>query len=689
MSARRRILVTAALPYANGPIHLGHLVEYLQTDIWCRFQRMRGHECYYVCADDAHGTPIMLQAQKLGIEPQTLIDEMNASHQRDFGEFLIHFDNYYSTHSPENRALANRIYEALRDGGHTARRTIRQAYDEKAGMFLPDRFIRGTCPKCKTPDQYGDSCESCGATYSPSELIDPISVVSGQPPIERDSEHIFVKLGDFEEMLRTWTKGGHLQPEVANKLDEWFEAGLQDWDVSRDAPYWGFEIPDAPGKYFYVWLDAPIGYMASFQKLCEREGLRFDDFWAKGSDNEVYHFIGKDITYFHCLFWPAMLHGAGFRTPTAVYCHGFLTVNGTKMSKSRGTFVMARTYLDHLEPEYLRYYYAAKLGPGVDDIDLSLEDFVMRVNSDLVGKLVNIASRCAGFISKRFDGKLGRALAEPGLYEELASASERIAALYEGRDYGKAMREIMALADKANAYIDDKKPWVLAKSEDTLAEVQDVCTMGLNLYRALIAYLKPVLPGVAERSEAFLQIPPLSWDAPATPLLDHVIGTFQPLMNRVDKDRVEAMIEASKPAEAETDAKKAPETAKAKKDNKDKKAAKTEQPAGAIQYDDFAKVELRVGKIVEANPVEGADKLLALTVELGQGDRRNIFAGIKEAYPDPAVLVGKLTVVVANLAPRKMRFGVSEGMVLAAGPGGSEIYLLSPDAGASVGMEVK
>jgi len=676
---RRRILVTSALPYANGPIHIGHLVEYVQTDIWSRFQKMRGHECYYVCADDAHGTPIMLRARQEGITPEALIARVAVEHKADFAGFRIGFDNYHSTHSEENRHYATLIYARNRDKGHVAVRTITQAYDPVEQMFLPDRFIKGECPKCGAKDQYGDNCEACGASYSPSELKNPYSVVSGAKPIDKESEHHFFRLGDFEDMLRAWTRGGHVQKEVANKLDEWFEAGLQEWDISRDAPYFGFEMPDHPGKYFYVWLDAPIGYMASFRNLCDRTpGLDFDAFWGTGSAAELYNFIGKDIVYFHTLFWPAMLHGADFRTPTAVHVHGFLTVDGAKMSKSRGTFIKARTYLDHLEPEHLRYYFAAKLGPGIDDIDLNLEDFAARVNADLVGKVVNIASRCAGFVTKRYAGRLADSLAEPELWRDVVAAGETIAAHYEARDYARAVREIMALADRANQYIDEKKPWVLAKQDGADAELHAACSMGINLYRALIGYLRPVLPGTAERSEAFLRVPPLTWEVIASPLLGHVIGPFEPLLTRVDPKQVEAMLEASKEDLARREA---PPPAAAPQ-------ALASEPIGPqIAFEDFAKIDLRVARIVSAQPVEGAEKLLQLTLDLG-GETRNVFAGIKSAYA-PAALEGRLTVMVANLAPRKMRFGTSEGMVLAAGPGGKDIFLLSPDSGAQPGMRVK
>ncbi|WP_369160205.1 methionine--tRNA ligase [Candidatus Thiodiazotropha sp. LNASS1] len=679
----RKILITSALPYANGPIHIGHLVEYIQTDIWSRFQKMRGHQCIYVCADDAHGTPIMLRARQEGIEPEALITRVAKEHQTDFADFRVDFDNYHSTHSPENQACANTIYERNRDGDHIVKRTITQAYDPVEQMFLPDRFIKGTCPnpKCGAEDQYGDNCEVCGSSYSPAELKNPVSAISGAVPEQRESDHYFFKLADFESMLKGWTGGGHVQSEVSNKLGEWFEAGLQEWDISRDAPYFGFEIPDHPGKYFYVWLDAPIGYMASFRNLCDKtDGLDFDEYWAEGSETELYHFIGKDIIYFHTLFWPAMLHGAGFRTPSAVYAHGFLTVDGAKMSKSRGTFIKARTYLDHLNPEYLRYYFAAKLGSGVDDIDLNLEDFAQRVNSDLVGKVVNIASRCAGFITKRFDGKLADQVTEQTLFNDFVNAGEAIAEHYEKREFSRAVREIMALADRANQYIDEQKPWVVAKEEGKEAVLQAICSDGLNLFRLLIGYLRPILPGTAEMAEAFLQIEPLTWEQLRTPLTGHQIGKFKPLMTRVDPKQIEAMLEHSK----EDLAGQAPaQTAKPAADS----PLVTDPIADTIQFDDFAKLDLRIVRIAKAEHVEGADKLLQLTLDLG-GETRNVFAGIKSAYA-PKDLEGKLTVMVANLAPRKMRFGISEGMVLAAGPGGKDLYVLNPDQGAQPGMRVK
>ena len=669
----RKILITSALPYANGPIHLGHLVEYIQTDIWSRFQKQRGNQCYYVCADDAHGTPIMLKADREGITPEELIAQVGKEHLSDFTEFGIQFDNYHSTHSEENKQFSSLIYERLRDDGHITSRSITQAYDPVKEMFLPDRFIKGDCPKCDAKDQYGDNCEVCGATYSPTELKNAVSAVSGEKPIEKDSVHYFFKLADFNTMLKEWTTTeGHLQNEVSNKLAEWLEGGLHEWDISRDAPYFGFEIPDAPGKYFYVWLDAPIGYMASFKNLCAKQNLDFDEFWSKDSKAELYHFIGKDIIYFHALFWPAMLSGAGFRTPSAVFAHGFLTVNGEKMSKSRGTFIKARTYLDHLNPEYLRYYFAAKLGSGVDDIDLSFEDFTLRVNSDLVGKVVNIASRCSGFIKKRFAGQLSAHCSEPELFQQFIGANDEIAALYESREYGKAMREIMALADKANQYIDEKKPWLIAKEEGKDQELHDICSMGINLFRLLVTYLKPVLPKLATESEDFLNIPDQVWPSAAEPLLNHEIKPFKALMTRVDETKIAAIVEESQENLAKIT---------------EPVAKKFDPIANEIEFEDFAKIDLRIAKIIKAEHIKGADKLLQLTVDIGD-ETRNVFAGIKSAY-NPEDLEGKLTVVVANLKPRKMKFGMSEGMVLAAGPGGEDLWVLHPDEGAQAGMRVK
>ncbi len=661
----RKILVTSALPYANGSLHMGHMIEYVQTDIWVRFQKLRGHDCTYVCATDSHGTPIMIKARELGITPEELTQSLSKEFVRDFADFGVDFDNYHTTHSPENEALTVEIYEALSAKGDIYTKTIEQAYDEKEGMFLPDRFVRGTCPFCKTEDQYGDACENCSKTYSPADLIDPISVLSGMAPVKRESEHYFFKLSEYGDRLKAWIESANLEKSVRAKLNEWFETGLQDWDISRDAPYFGFRIPGTEDKYFYVWLDAPVGYPASFKNLCNRrDDLDFDEYWRPGHDTEVYHFIGKDIMYFHMLFWPAVLEGAGFRTPTSVCAHGFLTVNGQKMSKSRGTFIKARTYLDNLDPNYLRYYYAAKLGPTVEDIDLNLEDFTARVNSDLVGKLVNIASRCAGFINKRFDNTLDENLADDNLFAEIAAASGKISGHYEKREFSKAMRTIMTLADKANRYIDENKPWVMIKDESQLDEVQAVCTQGINLFRSLMIYLAPVLPDLAEKAREFLGEEQWHWSNASTPLLGVSITKFKPLLTRMEPDKVANMVEQSK-----------------------ENGAAVEAGDDTINIDDFTKVDLRIARIEKAEAVDGADKLLALTLNVG-GSSRNVFAGIKAAY-DPESLIGKHVVVVANLAPRKMRFGVSEGMVLAAGPGGEDIFLLSPDDGAEPGMRVK
>ncbi|MFT6787021.1 MAG: methionyl-tRNA synthetase [Pseudoalteromonas rhizosphaerae] len=672
--AQRKILITSALPYANGPTHLGHLLEYIQTDIWSRFQKLQGHEAYYVCADDAHGTPIMLNAQKQGITPEEMVKNVSIERQRDFADFNIKFDNYHSTHSQENKEFSELIYNRLNDAGHIKKHTISQLFDPEKGIFLPDRFVTGTCPTCKSEDQNGDSCDACGATYSPTELIKPRSVMSGAEPVLKDSEHYFFDLPAFEGMLKEWLHSGTIQQEMANKLDEWFADGLQQWDISRDAPYFGFEIPGAPGKYFYVWLDAPIGYMASFKNLCDKQGIDFDAFWQEGSDAELYHFIGKDIIYFHSLFWPAMLEGAKFRKPTNVFAHGFVTVNGAKMSKSKGTFIKARTYLDNLDPEFLRYYYAAKLNSGITDLDLNLEDFALRVNSDLVGKVVNIASRCAGFITKKFDGKLSDTVMEPQLLAEFQAATDTVAQHYENRDYSRAIREIMALADKANQFIDTAAPWVLIKDETKQEQAHQVCSLGLNLFRVLMTYLKPVLPGMAANVEDFLN-DDLSWQGAQTALVSHPINKFKPLMQRVEMDKVNKMVEESK------------ESLLAAKDKIDPNSPLAKEPIAAeIEFDDFAKVDLRVAKIAKAEHVEGADKLLKLTLDLG-GETRQVFAGIKSAYA-PEDIEGKLTVMVANLKPRKMRFGMSEGMVLAAGPGGKEIYILNPDDGSEPGMRV-
>lgn len=670
------MLVTCALPYANGSIHLGHMLEHIQADIWVRYQRMRGHQVHFICADDAHGTPIMLKAQQMGITPEEMIAAVSKEHQADFAGFNISFDNYHSTHSDENRELAELIYGRLKNGGFIKSRTISQLFDPEKSMFLPDRFVKGTCPKCKSPEQYGDNCDSCGATYSPTELIDPKSAVSGATPVMKDSEHFFFDLPQFEKWLAEWVRGsGAIQEEMANKMQEWFESGLQQWDITRDAPYFGFEIPGAPGKYFYVWLDAPIGYMASFKNLCNKRGdIDFDSYWKADSDAELYHFIGKDIAYFHCLFWPSMLEGANFRKPTKVNVHGYVTVNGAKMSKSKGTFIKASTYLNHLAPECLRYYYAAKLNSRIDDLDLNLEDFVQRVNADVVNKLVNLASRNAGFIAKRFGGKLAATCAEPELYAEFANARTAIAEAYESREFSRAIREIMALADKANRYVDDKAPWVIAKQEGADAELQAVCSVGINLFRVLMAYLKPVMPLLAERAEAFLA-ETLSWDGIEMPLVDHTVAPFKALFSRIEPAKIEAMIDASKEDLAKEQAPKV-------------SGPLADDPISeTITYDDFAKIDLRVALIKKAEAVPEAEKLLKLQLDIG-GETRQVFAGIKSAY-NPEDLEGKLTVMVANLAPRKMRFGMSEGMVLAAGPGGKDLWILEPQEGAQPGMRVK
>ena len=680
MSEPRKILVTSALPYANGSIHLGHMLEYIQTDMWVRFQKHRGNQCVYVCADDAHGSAIMLRAEKEGITPEQLIDNVKAEHSADFADFLVNFDNFHSTHSDENRELSSLIYTRLRDAGHIATRSVTQYFDPEKKMFLADRFIKGTCPKCGTEDQYGDNCEKCGATYAPTDLKNPKSAISGATPVLKDSKHFFFDLPAFDAMLKSWTRSGTLQDAVANKLSEWLDTGLQQWDISRDAPYFGFEIPDEPGKYFYVWLDAPIGYMASFKNLCARRPeLDFDAYWAPDSTTELYHFIGKDIVNFHALFWPAMLEGSGFRKPTGINVHGYLTVNGQKMSKSRGTFIKARTYLEHLSPEYLRYYYAAKLGRGVDDLDLNLEDFVQKVNSDLIGKVVNIASRCAGFIHKGNAGVLVAGNAAPELTDAFLAAAPGIADAYEARDFARAMREIMGLADRANAFIADKAPWALAKLEGKQDEVQAVCALGVNLFRQLVIFLKPVLPQLAADAEQFLNVAPLTWDDHLTLLSNHQLNPFQALMTRIDPVKVEAMTAASK------EDLNAQATDTASKGN----GELVKDPLSAeIDFDAFAAIDLRVALIVKAEHVDGADKLLRLTLDIGD-EQRNVFSGIKGAYPNPAELEGRLTMMIANLKPRKMRFGISEGMVMAAGPGGEEIYLLSPDSGAKPGQRIK
>ena len=709
----RKILITSALPYANGSIHLGHLVEYIQTDIWVRFQKMQGHTVHYVCADDTHGTPIMLRAEKEGITPEALIDAVHKEHSADFKEFLVEFDNYYSTNSDENKVLSQTIYKKLDANKKIAKKTIEQFYDPVKNMFLPDRFIKGECPKCHAKDQYGDSCEVCGATYNPTELINAYSAVSGAAPVRKETEHYFFKLSECEEFLKTWTRSEAikgkptLQGEAANKMGEWFENGLNDWDISRDAPYFGFEIPDAPGKYFYVWLDAPIGYMASFKHLCDTAGagglglgasekLSFDEYWNKDSTTELYHFIGKDILYFHALFWPATLEYSGYRTPTQIFAHGFLTVNGEKMSKSRGTFITARSYLDHIKnPEYLRYYYAAKLNSSMEDIDLSLDDFVARVNSDLVGKYINIASRTAGFINKRFNGEL-KLSSNNNVIDEIKAASDSIKESFANREYSKALREIMALTDKANGFVAEKAPWVMAKDETKTDELQMVCSDALEMFRLLTLYLKPVLPKLASEIEAFLNIKPMLWEAVNTPLLgQHQINEYTHLITRIDPKAIEAMTEANKenlspspqPSPAREEGAKPANSANSIPSPL-MGEGKGEGEGAYISIDDFTKVDLRIAKIVNAEHVEGADKLLKLTLDIGEATTRQVFAGIKSAY-DPATLIGCNTVMVANLAPRKMKFGMSEGMVLAASDESGGPFILSPDAGAQAGMRVK
>ncbi len=694
----RKILVTSALPYANGSIHLGHLVEYIQTDIWVRFQKMQGHTVHYVCADDTHGTPIMLRAEKEGITPEALIANVHQEHSADFKEFLVEFDNYYSTNSDENKVLSQGIYKALKANGKIATKTIEQFFDPVKNMFLPDRFIKGECPKCHAKDQYGDSCEVCGATYNPTELINAYSAVSGAAPVRKETEHYFFKLSECEQFLKDWTRSEAikgkptLQGEAANKMGEWFENGLNDWDISRDAPYFGFEIPDAPGKYFYVWLDAPIGYMASFKNLCDKQGLNFDEYWTKDSKTELYHFIGKDILYFHALFWPATLEFSGHRKPTQIFAHGFLTVNGEKMSKSRGTFITARSYLDHIKnPEYLRYYYAAKLNSTMEDIDLNLEDFVARVNSDLVGKYINIASRTAGFINKRFAGQL-KPSQNNAIVAEIKAAATVVAEAYAEREYGKALREIMRLADVANGFVAEKAPWVMAKQAGQDAALQEVCSDALELFRLLTLYLKPVLPKLAAEIEQFLNIAPLTWASVGASLAEnHAINAYEHLITRIDPKAIEAMTEANKENLTATPAPQ-PHSEQRHAAHQQNEVKQPYSPSPRereyISIDDFTKVDLRIAKIVNAEHVEGAEKLLKLTLDIGEEKPRQVFAGIKSAY-DPETLKGRLTVMVANLAPRKMKFGMSEGMVLAASDERGGPYILSPDSGAQAGMRVK
>ena len=661
---KRNMIVTSALPYANGSIHMGHLVEYIQTDIWVRFQKLKGHNCFYICAADAHGTPIMIKADEEGIKPEDLVKQISKEQYKDLNDFGVNFDNFYSTHSPENQKLAEDIFKTLKKNNHIYTKEIEQAYDEEKKMFLPDRFIKGVCPKCKSEDQYGDACENCGATYNPNELIDPFSTLSSSKPVWKKSKHYFFKLNNFEKSLKEWIKQSNLHKSISNKLSEWFEAGLQDWDISRDEPYFGFKIPGESKKYFYVWLDAPIGYLASFLNFAEKNQIEYDSYFNSESEYELFHFIGKDIVYFHTLFWPAVLEGANIRKPTSVFAHGFLTINGKKMSKSRGTFINARTYLNLLDPSFIRYYYAAKLGPSMEDIDLNTGDFVARVNSDLIGKLINIASRCSGFINKQFNNELSETLDDFDLYNQFIEKSEDISNQFENREYSKAMRKIMLLADSANRYIEEKKPWVMIKNRDQRDEVQKVCTQGINLFRILMIYLSPVLPKISDGVVELLNEKKWKWSDISQPLLGKKIKKFKPLLTRIENEKVEKMMVSSS------------DDIKNNSSNDNN-----------ITIDDFSKIDLRVGLIKHAEEIEEADKLLKLDIEL-DGESRTIFAGIKSAYKTNE-LIGRKVVVAANLAPRKMRFGVSEGMVLAAGPGGEDIFLLSVDEGAKPGMKIK
>lgn len=679
----RQILITSALPYASGSLHLGHLVEHTQSDIWARLMRSFGHEVKFLCADDAHGTPIMLNAEKQGLTPEQLIESIRQEHWRDLQAFGISYDHYHSTHSDENLELVTRIFNKLKTAGHIDEKVIEQYYDPEKNMFLPDRFLRGTCPKCGTDDQYGDNCENCGASYDSTELKNPRSAISGATPILKESKHLFVNLQNFEPMLRDWVKSGSLQKEVENKLEEWFEAGLQSWDISRDAPYFGFQIPGEKDKYFYVWMDAPVGYLACLKYVCNQNGEDFAPWIDPSSDHEMYHFIGKDILYFHALFWPAMLEGAGMKLPNAVYAHGFLTVNGTKMSKSRGTFIKASTYLDHLNPDYLRYYFAAKLSDGIVDIDLNMDDFRQRVNSDLVGKVVNIASRTAGFIKKKFALTLADELDNPDIYQHFLSHHDEIGQLFEARKYNAAIRLIMHLADQANQYIADKAPWVAVKDESRLTEVHQVCTTGINLFRVLMTWLAPIIPNTARQAETFLNTSLDDWFAIEQPLCGHKINSFKPLLQRIEPQTLELIMEQSK---QDLEAQNQLPVQETNQEN-EHSPLRNDPISPEINFDDFAKLDFRVVKIIAAQNVVDADKLLQLTLDLG-GIEKQVFAGIKAAYK-PEDLIGKLTVMVANLAPRKMRFGVSEGMVLAAGPGGEDIFILTPDSGAQPGMRVK
>lgn len=682
----RKILVTSALPYANGSIHLGHMVEHIQTDVWVRFQKLRGHECYYCCADDTHGTPVMLAAQKQGIAPEDMIAKVREEHLADFTGFNIGYDNYYSTHSPENKQFSQDIYRALKANGKIESRVIEQLFDPEKQMFLPDRFVKGECPKCHAQDQYGDNCEVCGTTYSPTELINPYSAVSGAKPELRESEHFFFKLGECADFLKAWTSGNnphdgkpHLQPEALNKMKEWLGEGeettLSDWDISRDAPYFGFEIPDAPGKYFYVWLDAPVGYMASFKNLCDRIGIDFDEYFKADSQTEMYHFIGKDILYFHALFWPAMLHFSGHRAPTGVYAHGFLTVDGQKMSKSRGTFITAKSYLEQgLNPEWMRYYIAAKLNSKIEDIDLNLQDFISRVNSDLVGKYVNIAARASGFIAKRFEGRL-KDVADSALLAKLTAQSEAIAECYESREYAKALRDIMALADIVNEYVDANKPWELAKQEGQDARLHEVCSELINAFTMLTAYLAPVLPKVAENAAKFLNLEAITWANTRETLGEHAINKYEHLMQRVEQKQVNDLIEANKQSIAAVAAPAAEES-------------KYEKVAEQASFDDFMKIDMRVAKVLNCEAVEGSTKLLKFDLDFGF-EKRIIFSGIAASYPNPAELNGRMVIAVANFAPRKMaKFGVSEGMILSAATAEGKLRLLDVDTGAQPGDKV-
>ena len=682
----RKILVTSALPYANGSIHLGHMVEHIQTDVWVRFQKLRGHECYYCCADDTHGTPVMLAAQKQGIAPEDMIAKVREEHLADFTGFGIGYDNYYSTHSPENKQFSQDIYRALKANGKIESRVIEQLFDPEKQMFLPDRFVKGECPKCHAQDQYGDNCEVCGTTYSPTELINPYSAVSGAKPELRESEHFFFKLGECADFLKAWTSGNnphdgkpHLQAEALNKMKEWLGEGeettLSDWDISRDAPYFGFEIPDAPGKYFYVWLDAPVGYMASFKNLCDRIGIDFDEYFKADSQTEMYHFIGKDILYFHALFWPAMLHFSGLRAPTGVYAHGFLTVDGQKMSKSRGTFITAKSYLEQgLNPEWMRYYIAAKLNSKIEDIDLNLQDFISRVNSDLVGKYVNIAARASGFIAKRFEGRL-QDVSGSALLAKLAAESDTIAEQYENREYARALRDIMALADVVNEYVDANKPWELAKKEGQDERLHEVCSELINAFTMLTAYLAPVLPQTAANAARFLNLDAITWANTRETLSEHVINKYEHLMQRVEQKQVDDLIEANKQSIQTIPAPAAEES-------------KYEKVAEQASFDDFIKIDMRVAKVLNCEAVEGSTKLLKFDLDFGF-EKRIIFSGIAASYPNPAELNGRMVIAVANFAPRKMaKFGVSEGMILSAATADGKLKLLDVDAGAQPGDKV-